>query len=569
MKANNPIPYAESGNTLSAVEAIKTNSQLLRGTINQSLKDPITGSVTDDDSQLIKFHGIYQQDDREIRVERQTQKLEPAYNFMIRARVPAGICTPKQWLAMDEISDLYANATIRLTTRQALQFHGILKTDLKHSLQHMDSVLMDSIAACGDVNRNIMCNPNSNATIAHEQVYQLAKQIGEHLLPKSRAYHEIWLDGEKYSSTEVEDEPIYGKTYLPRKFKIGVAIPPINDVDIYSQDLGFIAIIKEEQLVGFNVVVGGGMGATHGLTSTYPRLADEIGFCTPEQVLDVAEQVVKNQRDYGNRGDRKFSRLKYTIDNYGIDWFKAELSERLTAELEDAAAVTFIHRGDQFGWHQSHDGLWHFTLYVENGRVQNATNQLMRNGLKEIALLDIGDFRITPNQNLIIANIPEQQRQQVTKLIEQFQLDVIEGNELLHKNALACVALQTCPQAMSEAERYLAEFLAKVDDLLQNHELHQQPMTIRITGCPNGCARPYLAEIALVGKAPGRYNLHLGGSYNGDRLNQLYKENLNEQQILAELDQLFDAYKNERFTEELLGDFILRNNWLNQDKSKE
>jgi len=564
MNANTPIPFADSGKALSDVEVIKINSQLLRGTLADSLNNQISGSVAEADTQLIKFHGIYQQDDREVRVERQKQKLEPAFNFMIRARIPGGICSPKQWLAMDEISDLYGNATIRLTTRQALQFHGVLKGGLKKSLQHMDQVLIDSIAACGDVNRNIMCNPNSNASSVHKEVYQHAKAIGELLLPKSRAYHEIWLDGEKLSTTEEEVEPIYGKTYLPRKFKIGIAIPPVNDVDIYSQDLGFIALLENEKLIGFNVLVGGGMGATHGNANTYPRLADAIGFCTPEQVLDVAEQVVKIQRDYGNRSDRKLSRLKYTIDAYGLEWFKTELSSRMQSSLSPSIAVTFIHRGDQFGWQQSDDGLWHNTLYIENGRVKDNPAQLMRTGLKAIAELNVGDFRITPNQNLIIANVTEQQKHAVALLIEQYQLDKIAGNDLLHKNALACVALPTCPQAMAEAERYLPDFLSKVDLLLATHNLLQQPMTIRITGCPNGCARPYLAEIALVGKAPGRFNLHLGGSYNGDRLNRLFKENINEQQILNELNRLFAAYQSERQTDESLGDYTLRSHWMDK-----
>jgi len=564
MNANTPIPFADSGKALSDVEVIKINSQLLRGTLADSLNNQISGSVAEADTQLIKFHGIYQQDDREVRVERQKQKLEPAFNFMIRARIPGGICSPKQWLAMDEISDLYGNATIRLTTRQALQFHGVLKGGLKKSLQHMDQVLIDSIAACGDVNRYIMCNPNSNASSVHKEVYQHAKAIGELLLPKSRAYHEIWLDGEKLSSTEEEVEPIYGKTYLPRKFKIGIAIPPVNDVDIYSQDLGFIALLENEKLIGFNVLVGGGMGATHGNANTYPRLADAIGFCTPEQVLDVAEQVVKIQRDYGNRSDRKLSRLKYTIDAYGLEWFKTELSSRMQSSLSPSIAVTFIHRGDQFGWQQSDDGLWHNTLYIENGRVKDNPAQLMRTGLKAIAELNVGDFRITPNQNLIIANVTEQQKHAVALLIEQYQLDKIAGNDLLHKNALACVALPTCPQAMAEAERYLPDFLSKVDLLLATHNLLQQPMTIRITGCPNGCARPYLAEIALVGKAPGRFNLHLGGSYNGDRLNRLFKENINEQQILNELNRLFAAYQSERQTDESLGDYTLRSHWMDK-----
>ncbi len=541
---------------LSPVEDIKTRSRLLRGTLVESLNDPVTGALAEDDQMLIKFHGSYQQDDRDIREERRQQKLEPAYSFMIRTRLPGGVCTPKQWLALDALADQYANGSLRLTTRQAFQLHGVIKRELKPTIAAMNAVLIDTIAACGDVNRNVMSAANPYVSAAHAEALEWTRRLSEHLLPKTNAYHEIWLDGEKVEGGEVE--PIYGATYLPRKFKSAIAVPPLNDVDIFSQDLGFIAIIEEGKLIGFNLSVGGGMGSTHGDATTFPRLADIIGFVTPEQLLPAAEAVVTAQRDFGNRIVRKHARLKYTIETKGIAWFKAEVESRLGFALAPAKPFYFEHNGDRFGWVRGESGLWHLTLRIEAGRVVDRDGRNWRRVLAAIARIHEGEFRITPNQNLIVANIPDRARAAIETLLQAHGVDAGTSQSPLRLNALACVSYPTCPLAMAEAERYLPDFGAKLESLLVQHGLREVPIGLRITGCPNGCARPFLAEIALVGKALGRYNLYLGGDRRGQRLNVLYRENIVEADILAALDPLLADFAGAREGDEGFADFLIR-----------
>lgn len=548
---------------LSVIEKIKSESRLLRGTLADSLEDEITGGLRNDDLPLIKFHGSYQQDDRDLREERRLQKLEPAYDFMIRTRLPGGVCTPAQWLALDAIAQRFSGGTLRLTTRQAFQVHGVVKEQLKPTMQAINDSLIDTIAACGDVNRNVLCNPNPGASLLHEQVYPWAVKLSEHLLPRTNAYYEIWLDKEKVAGGE--DEPIYGPTYLPRKFKAAIAVPPYNDVDVYAQDLGFIAIAEEGQLVGFNVTVGGGMGASHGDATTFPRVADEIGFCTPEQLLEVAEQVVKVQRDFGNRAERKHARLKYTIAHRGLDWFVAELTARLGYALAPARPVRFLHNGDRFGWSEGSagpGGRWHVTVHLDSGRVLDkpddpAAPQLLT-GLREIAKIHRGDFRLTPNQNLMIAGVPAEQKAEIDALLTRYGLSGFRTRRPVHLNALACVALPTCTLAMAEAERYLPAFVERFEAVLERHGLEDERVHLRITGCPNGCARPYLAEVALVGKGPGRYNLMLGGDHVGRRLATLFRENVDEGEILAALDPLLAAFARERRPDEGFGDYFVR-----------
>ena len=551
------IPETPSPTPLSAVEIIKRKSRHLRGSLVESLADPVTGAIADDDTQLIKFHGSYQQDDRDVREERRAQKLEPAYSFMIRTRLPGGVCTPQQWLALDAIARTYANGTLRLTTRQAFQVHGVIKRHLKTTIAEMNASLIDTIAACGDVNRNVLANANPVETELHAQVYDWAVKLSEHLLPKTRAYHEIWLDGEKVAGS-IEVEPIYGDTYLPRKFKAAIAVPPYNDVDVYAHDLGFIAIIENGVLSGFNVTVGGGMGATHGDAATFPRLADLIGFIAPEQLLHVAETVVKVQRDFGDRTLRKHARLKYTIEDRNIDWFRSELEQRLGFVLAPPRDFEFIHSGDRFGWVQGHDGRWHLTLRIEAGRIADKPGRAWLTGLNAIAKIHQGDFRLTANQNLIIAGIAENERKNIEALLAKHGLEGYREATPLRLNALACVAMPTCALAMAEAERYLDELVTKLEAQLDIHGLREADIRLRITGCPNGCARPYLAEIGLIGKAPGRYNLMLGADARGQRLNQMYRENIDENEILNVLDPLFARYAGERESTERFGDFLLR-----------
>jgi len=543
---------------LSVVEAIKSASRRLRGTLVQSLADPVTGAIAEADTQLIKFHGSYSQDDRDLREERRVAKLEPAYSFMIRTRLPGGVVTPQQWLALDAIATGYANGTLRLTTRQAFQFHGVIKRELKATLKAINAALIDTIAACGDVNRNVLVAANPLLSRAHAAVYAHAKALSEHLLPKTRAYYEIWLDEEKVAGSGEEVEPVYGSTYLPRKFKIGFAIPPANDIDVFANDLGFIAVMADGELAGFNVTAGGGLGATHGEPNTYPRLADVLGFIAPDQVIAVAEAVVTTQRDFGNRAERKRARLKYTIDERGPAWFKSEVERRAGFAFAPARPFAFDHNGDRFGWSEGEDGRAHLTLRIEAGRIADRPGAPHRKGLREIAKVHRGEFRLTPNQNLIVANIAPTQRSQIQALVAAHGLDGYAVATPLRLNALACVALPTCPLAMAEAERYLPELLGKIETLLDGHALRDAPISLRISGCPNGCSRPYLGEIALVGKAPGRYNLMLGADARGQRLNTLYRENIDEAVILQTLDALFARYAAERDRDEGFGDFLLR-----------
>ncbi|KIP22673.1 Sulfite reductase [NADPH] hemoprotein beta-component [Anoxybacillus ayderensis] len=543
----------------SDVERIKRESNYLRGTLKETMEDRITAGIPEDDNRLMKFHGSYLQDDRDLRAERQKQKLEPAYQFMIRVRTPGGVATPEQWLAMDELARTYANGTLKLTTRQAFQFHGVLKWNMKKTLQAINEALLTTLAACGDVNRNVMCNPNPYQSEVHAEVYEWAKKLSDYLLPQTRAYYEIWLDEEKVAGTpEVEQEPIYGPLYLPRKFKIGIAVPPSNDVDVFSQDLGFIAIVEHGKLTGFNVAIGGGMGMTHGDRTTYPQLAKVIGFCKPEQVIDVAEKIVTIQRDYGNRSVRKHARFKYTIDRLGLDAVKTELERRLGWNLEEARPYYFEHNGDRYGWVEGVNGTWHFTLFVEGGRVKDTDDYPLMTGLREIAKVHTGDFRLTANQNLVIANVPSEKKEEIDTLIKQYKLTDGKHYSALRRNSLACVALPTCGLAMAEAERYLPTLIDKIEEIVEENGLRDEEITIRMTGCPNGCARHVLGEIAFIGKSVGKYNMYLGAAFDGSRLGKLYRENIGEKEILSELRTLLSRYAKERLRGERFGDFVIR-----------
>ncbi len=547
---------------LSANEYIKIDSNYLRGTIAEGLADLSTGSMPENDQQLLKFHGTYEQDNRDIRANRRKHKLEKAYSFMIRIRVPGGVATPHQWLETDRLATQFANGTIKLTTRQAFQFHGIIKTNLKRTIAEINQAAMDTIAACGDVNRNVMCNPNPYQSEIHAQALKAAQDISAHLTPQTRAYHEIWLDGEKIETSEEEVEPIYGKTYLPRKFKITIAVPPSNDVDIYANCLSFIAIVEDGKLVGYNVAVGGGMGSTHGNEATYPRIADVIAFCTPEQVVDVAEKVVLVQRDFGDRTDRKHSRFKYTVDDHGPAWILAKLNEYLGYELGPVRDFKFEDNGDRYGWVEDPNGNSHLTLYISGGRVLDTPAYPMRTGLREIAKIHDGDFRLTANQNLIIANVSPAKRPQIEKLLEQYGIKDSHLQSALRLNSLACVALPTCGLALAEAERFLPDVLTELEESLEENGLRHDAITIRMTGCPNGCARPFIAEIGFVGRGPDHYNLYLGGGHAGQRLSKLYRENIPSSQIKPLLAPIFAHYAKERNEGEKFGDFVIREGYV-------
>lgn len=544
--------------SLTEVEIIKAASRHLRGTLEDGLVNPLTGAVADSDTHVSKFHGIYQQDDRDIRSERKRQKLEPAYSFMIRARIPGGLLTTSQWLGLDRIATEHANRTIRLTTRQAIQYHGVVKRDLKQTVAEINQAALDTIAACGDVNRNVMVPPLPALSSIHREVQHQAEVLSEHLMPKSRAYHEIWLDGEKIESSRTDVEPVYGDTYLPRKFKAAFVVPPQNDVDVFSQDLGFITIVKDGKILGFNVSVGGGMGMTHGETDTYPRLGDIVGFITPDAVLAVAEAVVTTQRDFGDRTNRKHARLKYTIEDRGVDWFRAEVERRSGVLFGEPEKYAFVANGDTYGWQRDDVGAWHYGLFVENGRVGDFGDRRLLSGLRAVAQRHNTEFRLTPNQNLIIGKVAAKDKASITSMLNEYGIENSAHASPLRLNSMACVAFPTCGLAMAESERYLPTLIDKLDSELKRHGLGEEPITIRMTGCPNGCARPYIAEIGLVGKGPGRYTLFLGAGFAGGRLGAPYLDNANEEEVLGALSPLFERFARDRNAAEHFGDFLVR-----------
>jgi sulfite reductase (NADPH) hemoprotein beta-component len=542
-------------------ERIKEASRQLRGTIARGLDDVSTGALADDDQQLVKFHGTYLQDNRDVRGERTKKRLEKAYSFMIRVRIPGGVVTPTQWLALDRIAGDYANGTLRLTTRQTFQFHGVIKSNMRRTMQAINAALLDTIAACGDVNRNVLATANPYLSKAHGEALNLARALSEHLLPRTGAYHEVWLDGEKVadaSGAAAEgEEPLYGRHYLPRKFKTVVAVPPHNDVDVFAQDLGFIAIIEGGEVAGYDVTVGGGMGMTHGEPDTFPRTADVLGFCRTAQAVDVAEKIVAVQRDWGNRESRKHARLKYTIEASGLDPFRTEVERRLGYALEAPRPFTFESTGDALGWRRGANGRWHLGLFVENGRIKDRPGHALRTALREIASLHRGELICTANQNVIVPAVTPAAKKKIDAILAAHGVAVATSSGL-RRNSMACVALPTCPLALAESERFLPEVITDLENVLERAGLREDAIVIRMTGCPNGCARPYLAEIGLVGRAPGLYNLYLGGAYDGSRLNKLVAQDVDRAHIRSLLEPLLLRFATERQKFEHFGDFVIR-----------
>jgi len=545
---------------LSAIEKIKTASDGLRGSINESLKDEITGAIREDDKAVIKFHGMYEQDDRDRREERAAKKLDRLYTFMIRLRLPGGFISAEKWIAAHHIAGDNSTGVIKITTRQTIQLHGLLKSSIRPTIQAFNEAHLDSIATCGDINRNITCAAHPTQSVLHAEVFAFADRISTLLMPKTKAYYEIWIGDEKIVDKKEEEDPLYQDRYLPRKFKIGIAIPPNNEVDVFTNDLGLIAIIEDNQLKGFNIAVGGGMSTTHGNKETYARLATVIGFVdTEEKILKTVYEILTVQRDFGNRSDRKLARLKYTVDRMGVDNFKSEVEKRTGFLLEEAKPFTFNKRADYYGWQQGENGLWYYTMFVENGRVLDDEKLAMKTALLEIAKTGKTNFQFTANQNMIVSDVAEADKAAIHAMLEHFKIiEHTEAASAIRRNAMACVALPTCPLALAEGQRYMPELLDKIEPLLNKHDLGAEDIVIRMTGCPNGCARPYAAEIAFIGTAPGRYNLQLGGDNQGQRLNKTFKESLDEKAILEELDNLFASFRNERKVGEKLGDFVMR-----------
>ncbi len=544
---------------LTEEETIKAQSRRLRGTIAEGLTDLVTGALSETDTKLLKFHGAYQQDDRDLRLERQGQRLEPAYAFMVRVRMPGGVCTPAQWQGLTGLARERGNGTLRITTRQTFQFHGVLKSDLKPLMAELGALGLDSIAACGDVNRNVICHNHPATSPAVREVRALAADLSASLLPRTAAYRETWWDEPAAEEAGTEEEPLYGPSYLPRKFKIGIAVPPVNDVDVLSQDLGFIAIVEDGGLVGFNVAAGGGMGAAHGDRATYPRLADLIGFCAPDQVLAVAREVLRIQRDHGDRTNRRHARLKYTLDDHGVAWFKAELKDRLGFALGPVRDYHFETRSDRFGWVEDREGRLHLTLRVLAGRLQDTPACRTLTALAEVARLHEGDFRLTPNQNLMISGVQPCRKSVIEAVLARHGVPLpAEPEEGVRRHAIACVSFPTCGLAMAEAERALPGFLECLEAVLQPLGLSGVAISVRLSGCPNGCARPRLAEIGLVGKSAGRYVLYLGGGFAGERLNTIYRDNLTLDEAIAALTPLLTDYAVHREPSERFGDFVIR-----------
>ncbi|MBA0205732.1 MULTISPECIES: assimilatory sulfite reductase (NADPH) hemoprotein subunit [Pectobacterium] len=552
-----PGPLVVEGK-LTDAERMKTESNFLRGTIAEDLNDGLTGGFKGDNFLLIRFHGMYQQDDRDIRAERAEQKLEPRHAMLLRCRLPGGVMTPEQWLRIDKFageSTIYGS--IRITNRQTFQYHGILKSNVKPVHQMLNSIGLDALATANDMNRNVLCTSNPIESELHQQAYEWAKKISEHLLPRTRAYAEIWMDQEKVATTD--EEPILGSTYLPRKFKTTVVVPPQNDVDLHANDLNFIAIADNGRLVGFNVLVGGGLSIAHGDKETYPRTASELGYISIEHTLTIAEAVVTTQRDWGNRTNRKNAKTKYTLERVGVDNFKQEVEARAGVKFEAVRPYEFTGRGDRIGWVKGIDNKWHLTLFIENGRILDYPGRPLKTGLAEIAKIHKGDFRLTANQNLIIAGVPARSKAKIDALAREHGL-IDDSVSEQRKNSMACVSFPTCPLAMAEAERFLPEFVTKVEDIMQQHGVGDEHIVLRVTGCPNGCGRAMLAEIGLVGKAVGRYNLHLGGNREGTRIPRMYRENINETEILAEIDRLIGLWAQDRQPNEGFGDFTIRTN---------
>lgn len=549
-------------------EDIKISSNYLRGTIVEGLLDTSTGAIAASDQQLTKFHGTYQQDDRDLRDERKAQGLEPKYIFMIRCRLPGGVATPSQWMQMDTISTNMGNETMKLTTRQTFQFHGVVKGKLKPAMQAINKALMTTIAACGDVNRNVMCSSLPEHSQYHKEVHSVAKRISDHLLPSTTAYHEIWLTdnntGEKKQvagDAIVDHEPLYGPTYLPRKFKITLAIPPHNDTDVYAHDIGLVAIQKGGKLEGFNILAGGGMGVTHNMKKTYPQTGRMFGYVSADVAHIVCEKIMLVQRDNGDRKNRKHARLKYTIDDMGLDVFIGKVEELLGFKFQEPRPFKFDSNIDTFGWQKDENGMSHFTFFIENGRVEDTAEFQMKTGLREIAKVHKGEFRLTGNQHLVLSNVSDDQLPMIKDLLRKYKLDNTNFSGL-RLSSSACVAFPTCGLAMAESERYLPELITKLEGTIEEAGLRQDSIVMRMTGCPNGCARPWLAEVAFVGKALGAYNMYLGGGYHGQRLNKLYRSSIKEEEILDIMKPMIKRYATEREEGERFGDWCIRSGFI-------
>ena len=537
-------------------EVIKEAIPTLAGNIAATMASGVD-QFSADDQQFIKFHGLYQQDDRDLR------KTAKKFMMMIRGRIPGGIMSPAQWITFDDLATTYGNNTLRITTRQSIQFHGVVMAGLGPLIRKINDCLLSTLAACGDVNRNVMAAPTPVQTTARAAMIADVHKVVAALAPKTNAYHAIWIDGVQLSLDDPANkdfvDPLYGKTYLPRKFKTAFVLPPVNDMDVFTNCLGFIGVVENGQLIGYNLCVGGGMGRSHGNVTTYPRLADVLGFFAAQHIVDIAKAVLTVHRDFGDRTDRKRARLKYVVQDRGVDWTRAEIEQRAGIKLEPARATQFTTMSDDYGWHRALDGTHFLTLFVETGRIKDTSAIGQKTALRRVAekFADI-EFRLTANQNVILANVNDADKVAINAIFAEHGVKTENQASLLHGNSMACPALPTCGLALAESERMLPGLVDRIEKLCGNLGLGSEEIVIRSTGCPNGCARPYMAEIAFVGKAPGRYQLWLGGNASGTRLNKIYKDVIKEADVETELGPLFARFAKERHTGERFGDWCDR-----------
>jgi len=541
-------------------EELKTAIPTLAGNLAATLADTTLDRFTDDDTQFMKFHGIYQQDDRDLR------KTGKKFMFMIRGRIPGGVLPPKGYMIYDDLATKYGNNTLRITSRQSFQFHGVVKSGLGPLMKTINEAMMDTLAACGDVNRNVMSPPAPAASAHHAQLLTDATRVSEALLPKTKSYHAIWVEGVQLNLEAPENkdfvDPLYGRTYLPRKFKIAFALQPVNDVDIFTNCLGYVAIEENGKIIGYNLLAGGGLGRSHGNTETFPRMADVICFVTPEQLVESAKATLTIHRDFGDRTDRKRARLKYILETQGAEWFREELEKRFGSKLVDPKPMKFESQGDAFGWGKSLDGSLYLGLYVETGRIKDADGYNLKTALRTIVEKFQVETRLTPSQNLILANIKPEHQSEITDILAKAGIPVENQATAIRRASMACPSMPTCGLGLAESERYIPSLLTKVEEILGELNMANEELIIRMTGCPNGCARPYMAEIGFVGKGPGRYQLWLGGNETSTRLNKIHKDLIKDAEIPGELTALFTRWKNERLGgTERFGDWVARVVW--------
>jgi sulfite reductase (NADPH) hemoprotein beta-component len=539
-------------------EGLKSAIPTLAGNIAATLADPAAERFSDDDYEFLKFHGIYQQDDRDLR------KKGKKWMFMVRGRLPGGVVTPDQYLAFDQLSSQHGNGTLRITSRQGFQFHGVLKDGLRPLIRGMHEVLATTLAACGDVNRNVMAPPTPSMSLLADRVLEDARRVSDALLPVTQAYHQIWLEDVNVTPSEPApdfSDPLYGRTYLPRKFKVAFAIPPLNDTDVFANCLGLVAVSEGDLLTGYNLLAGGGLGMSHGNEQTFPRLADVVGFFPTDRLIDVAKGVLTLHRDFGDRTNRKHARLKYVLEERGLDWFRSELEPRIGFALEPARPFTFTHQGDRFGWHEQHDGRWFLGLHVLAGRISDREGYALKSALRDVVQRHRPEVRLTPSQNLLLIGITAEARESIDTLLQQHGIRPTSQASALALGSMACPALPTCGLALAESERFLPDLLGRIEGLMADVGLAGEEVIVRMTGCPNGCARPYVAELSFVGRGPGRYQIALGGNAGSTRLNRVFANTVKEAEIVSTLRPVMERYARERSDGERFGDWCARVLW--------